>query len=1258
MLRLVLRPLLVILTLGMLLVALFQVAGRVTFTLLDDLELAVNQLLSVGGIRVTGLSGDWRMLNPVLRAERVDVPAGYVAGLVLEIDMLESVLRGTPVARRLKVEDARIDLRKRWGEPWRLAGTAAGASFDPLPFLRDSSQLEFDGSVRFLRQGWAPVEMHVGYLGINRGGEHRHSARVRNHADDCAAPCSVAVDYYGREGLWPLREPQARVEMHSDGFLLPRTVLGFSPLKITRLDAAWQRQEDDAGGTLSFAAEQFDMPGDVTLAVRLEGSLRGSGEVQTGVVSEWRVERGADVWVLPEVDLLSDGSGISAWMPELDLARAGAFLSQALAGVGPAESWLQALNVRGQAYNLRLRYGFGGDGLAYAMTLGGLAVDGYKGVPTVARASGELLGYGRGLQFNLNAQNLTVAFPEVFRDSWNLPYAQGAVQAWFGADYFGIRGLNLRAEALGTRAAGSFAMTRPPDREGQRLLLLVSTDRMGVAEAKQFVPYKLPDGLRNWLDRAPRGGVLEDARIAYQGQFQDRPGELGRRLELDGHVRDAQLRYHPDWPVVTGLTGDFAVAGSLVDVVVDAGLSAGAELAGSEVRVVDNGAAVRLSLDAETTASDMLTFVRTTPLQGWLAFVEADWEGTGPMRLTGDLNVPLGTTDTEPAVRLRADLEGVDLALPGFRVAVGALNGSVRYRYPFYLDAAGVSGEMFGEQVTVAASTETVRGRERVHLRFSGRARPEDVWRLADLTDPGVADGSFDYRADLAIAVTPEGVSEISVSSPLQGLGVELPAGYAKDAAEVVPVEVRLAFPSDYRALSFAYRDATGWLHFIDTPLRGAIGFAADPGPENVSASDLELTGRVAAFALEEVIPGGDSGVGLPLPLRLANLEVGRIDVGGFAVNSATLAGTVSSAGFDIAVTSDEVVGTLTQSGETPLLVALQAVNAPGGDSAEGEASEDPVGPELIAELPAADVSIERLQLGEQDYGTWRFKLRPQGADLRVEEIAASVRGVVLASSEALLWRGEANETRFTGSFDGGNLADVLPQWGYAANVETETATLTGAFSWTGSPLAVDLLKLRGTAAARATEGRFLEVESGAGAQRIFSLLNFTAIAKRMALNFGDVFGRGVSFDELNAEIGLNEGQLEFVEPMEVTGTGSRFRVTGRVDMKTGVLNNDMIVTLPVSQSLPWYAAYVALANPLVGLGVLVGERVLRKPLEQFSSARYRIGGTLDNPDVKFVSVFDVSSPASVEEAGDPDAPAVTGGPDGDAEQKDVSDDE
>lgn len=1225
-LRLVLRPLLVLLTLGMLVVALFQVTGRITFVLLDDLELAVNQVLSTRGIRVSGLSGDWRMLNPIVRATRVDLPAGHLSGLVLEVDMVDTVLHGRLLARRLRVEDAHLTLRKAPGEPWRLAGAGEPGGFDVLPFLADSGQLEIAGVLRLERSGQPAAEVDLSYLGINRGGEQRHAVRLANHPEDCVDVCRLDLDLQAEEGLWPLYPGRMRVTASGRGFLLPRALLGVSPLRIAELDMGWQRQRGESGGTLNVVAEQFDLPGDVVLATRLRGAVRGSGDEHQGAITGWEVRQGDDVWVLPEVVVSADRSGVSAWMPELDLARAGQFLGQALAGIGPAERWLRALNVRGLAHNVRAFYDVE-YGIGYSATLDDLALDGFKGVPDVTHASGELLGYGRGLQINVNAQDMTLAFPEVFTGRWQLAYAQGAVQAWFGRDYFGIRGINLRADAFGSRAAGGFAITRPPDREGQRLLLLVNAPRIGVDQAKEFIPYKLPEGLRDWLTRAPRGGTLQDARLAFQGQFQEEPGELGRRVELEARVRDGNVRYHDDWPAVTELDAHLAVAGSLVEVDVNAGRSGGAALGGSRVRLVDNGATADISLDADTQGADALTFVRTTPLADWLAFIEPDWDSRGALRLSGELRVPLGNSDTELAVRLRADLGGMDLDMPGYRMTFSGLTGNFRYRYPYELDASNVRGVLFDEPVTLGARSD----RRRVHLYVDGQARPADLWRLIDMTDPGLADGDFDYRADLAIAVREGDVTDLAVTSSLEGLALTLPAGYGKDAPSAEPVEVSLEFHPEHKTVRFHYRDAGGWVDVQDVPLRGAVEFGAGggsapfmlaPGSEAGTVpgdGELVLSGRLAGFDLDDVLPQSGSGARLPLTVRLDDLEVGEISVGDFAVNRATLAGQVSNDGFDLAVESDEITGTLALADDAPLEVSLSRVSVPVNAGAG-----DPLQPALIGELPAANVWVERLLLGDEDFGSWRAQLRPEGGNLRIGELEALVKGVAVAARD-LVWRGDSNETHFAGTLTVGNLADVLPQWDYAPSVETDSASLDGAFTWPGSPAAVDLLTLTGEATAQAREGRFLEVESDA--LRIFSLLNFTAIAKRMSLNFGDVFGRGVSFDDLDTRFALDNGALTFVEPLSVEGTGSSFRITGAVDLKEKRLDNEMMVTLPVSRSLPWYAAYVALANPLAGIAVLAGERVLRKPLEQFSSAKYRISGTLDEPEVKFVSVFDVTTP-------------------------------
>ena len=114
--------------------------------------------------------------------------------------------------------------------------------------------------------------------------------------------------------------------------------------------------------------------------------------------------------------------------------------------------------------------------------------------------------------------------------------------------------------------------------------------------------------------------------------------------------------------------------------------------------------------------------------------------------------------------------------------------------------------------------------------------------------------------------------------------------------------------------------------------------------------------------------------------------------------------------------------------------------------------------------------------------------------------------------------------------------------------------------SWPGSPLNFSLPNIEGRIGMKAEKGRFVDLGEGSGAVRIFSLLNFAAIAKRMTLDFSDVFGKGISFDELTATVTADHGVINFVEPMAIDGTGGDFRINGTVNLLTGVLDNEMVV--------------------------------------------------------------------------------------------------
>ena len=162
------------------------------------------------------------------------------------------------------------------------------------------------------------------------------------------------------------------------------------------------------------------------------------------------------------------------------------------------------------------------------------------------------------------------------------------------------------------------------------------------------------------------------------------------------------------------------------------------------------------------------------------------------------------------------------------------------------------------------------------------------------------------------------------------------------------------------------------------------------------------------------------------------------------------------------------------------------------------------------------------------------------------------------------------------------DLAQVLPLWDFAPTLTTQSAQFSGALNWRGSPANVEVERLIGDASFVASNGRFLEVDAGGqGAMKIFSLVNFSTVLKRLKFDFSDVAAEGISFDSINATARFDEGLMTFVEPIDIQGSGSNFKIAGQVDLVAGTLDNEMIVTLPVTRSLPWYAAYVALASPL-----------------------------------------------------------------------------
>ena len=1194
-----------------------QLGGRAFFWQLPRFEGAVNALLDSRGIVVEGLEGRWRGLNPGLFATRIRFPAGEIVGVDFELDLIESLARNRVVARRMTIADGFLTVRNR-ESGWLLDGGGAATGFDVAALFWHSDQVWMRGRLVARGGGDAGI-LYAESMLTNSDGRHRFHLQVQTQ-DGCA-DCALVVDGDIRAGdAGVVRVAAQRFTLNPDIAVL----LGLSaPPGGAQLEVAgdWRR---DAGGdaqarlALRLAATQTPAA-PATLAAGFEAWSTAAG--YRGRVTELSLASADHGFQLPGGGFRIGGAWFGAreppfaefWLPTFAAEAALAPVVAALGGDHPAGRWLAALEPRARIDDLTLR--IDAQGLAFACRGFDAGLAAYKSVPEVRNVSFSAGGHHRALRLRIDGRDFDLAFPNWFAARGPYAHGGGSLTFAFAPDYMGLRGADIWVADGGARIAGGIALARPGDPDEAHLVATGTVDRVDSAVAREYLPTTLDAEVRRWLLDNVHGGRLSDGRLVYHGHLRTRDELPLRRTEISVRVAEATVTYHPQWPRASDVAALVEVT-SRETRLHGTARAFDTALTDADVRLPRGGDLVMARFRASAPVQRLIDFAWATPIHEAMPFLHETWSGAGDAEVAADLSVPLGGQELRPG-DLRVDFHlldaGIDMADLGIRF--DALREKLDYEYPARLASRRLDGMLFGRPLRVVIASDA----EAVRFSLHGTATPTDAYGLLDIADHGLFDGQAEFDATYSVYPAAARPAELVVESDLVGVEVALPAPLAKTANEAQQMTASMRFLDSHVEVSTRYANLRGWLHVGDEGVRaGGLGIGAPmpdaDGDRVVIVGGLDALSRATAEALLHATGDGDA---VPFDWQLRDLRIGQLTLDNLELADLTVNARGTAGAVEIVVAARELDGTLTLSGDAPWQVALAELRLPAATD-DG----DPLDVATMAAMVAADVKLDRVFVGGEDFGTWQFGMRPAADGIALQDVVAEVKGLRIESTATAFWSA-GDETRFDGTVVAGDLKDVLPLWDFAPTVESVQFESSGSLRWPGSPLNFDLARLTGVASLDLTKGRFLNVEQGGGATRLTSLINFLTIAKRMKLDFSDVFGEGVSFDSVHADLAVVDGQARFVEPARIIGTGARFLISGDAHLGSGALDLDMIATLPLHNSLPWYAAFLALANPASAVGVVVGHQMFKNQLETLTSGRYRVGGTYDDPEVEFVSMFD-----------------------------------
>lgn len=960
----------------------------------------------------------------------------------------------------------------------------------------------------------------------------------------------------------------------------------------------------------------------------------------------------------------------------LDLAMAHDVVDDLFRLPERAASALADLNPEGRLQNLVLSTDLAGyeDGFLLRANVADGAVGAWQGAPAGSGIAGYVeAGATRGFA-ELDSSAFTIHLPRLFTDSWSYDRANARVHWQVGDGFLRVNSGVIDVSNDFIHGHVQFDLYNHLDSRGEReseLTLLIGLMDMDASYKSLYLPtLEKLRGTMDWLDAALQGGNITNSGFAARfSTLRDAPVESGTVLSFY-NVSNGRLKFLPDWPELTAIDAFVSVDNNTADVLARTGTIERIALAETTATLrprAEGGSLLSLAGSADAGTAAGLAFLRNTPVRNNFGDFLDDWRGEGSIHVDLALGIPInapGAADVN--VNVVSNLS--TLTIPDYSLSVNDIRGRVIYDSELGLSANALSGRLFDFPFAatiepLVRETEGVRTITGTRIVGSGRASKTGLQEWPG--QPGFvrdvlnfASGEIDYLAEITIPyadVQQGGGTRVRVTSELLGLALDLPPPFGKTVDNIRPLELLINFSDADEWLSVRFDNRVGAnLQVADGEFAGGrvvlgpqsqqmtFGPVALEAPGLVFSGDLEsfdynawetTAGRFNDFAgnaepagLEDFITRADVRVGnlQVIGQELLDVQVGLDRTGGIGAADAEpvapawrveLANTLLSGSFEF---PDDAA--------LPWQIDLDYLRLPEAEEeagADGEAAEEV---DILADvdpaaLPPMDFRSLEFTVGDKQLGAWEFKLRTSGdsasiSELRMTTPDASIRDESGAAGANMNWRysGGMHTTSFTGLFSAGDLARVLPGWGFSANVESERATFVSALQWAGSPATFSLDKVIGDVQLEIRDGRFVDIDSGGS--RLFGAFSFDSLVRRLQLDFSDLYERGLAYDRIAGHLDFDQGIVRTEGPFEINGPSSRITLNGEINLVNETIDADMLVNVPLGQNLSVLAGILG-AWP-IAVSTYIASRIFKNQVDDFTTVVYRLEGPWENPTSGF----------------------------------------
>jgi uncharacterized protein (TIGR02099 family) len=796
----------------------------------------------------------------------------------------------------------------------------------------------------------------------------------------------------------------------------------------------------------------------------------------------------------------------------------------------------------------------------------------------------------------------------------------------------------------------------------------------------RYLPPSTDADAFEWLSHAFKAGVVEQATFSLKGPLSEFPFASGSdigQFKFTGLYNGLNIDYVPDalagekWPFLKGARGTVSIDQDRVSVLANWGQLAiehadkkyevGVQNLRVDVESVATNPTVSVVTQTVGAAANYLNIIKYSALASVTPPELSDLTADGLWELPFTVNLLIekpedATFDSNLLFKQNnIQYQGMSLA----KQLTGQINISQKG-----IQTQNFAGTVLGGPMSVKGVLNT----DRTELLVNGEMTDAGITEFIDSPLMGLLKGQFAYQAKLEQVGSKQ--IKATFETSLKGTAINLPAPLGKTASTQTPLSFQwlhnLGNTSSLGSIDLKIGSAVkvwGVLSASNasdsTPIFSQMNIGIGREPDK-TAKGLSVAAQLNKFdvarwqnaqsLLMQEINRPSTGRSLLPDLNNARLSTPLVQVSDQDYKNVSFALTqFSPNNWSVDLGADTLSGSIRWQTSAGNIQGPVTVHFPKLEIG-GSASETPVDDSANQAKPAPKKTVTtESNIWDNDF--WR---KVEALNIRVDDFVlygnhvGSLNLNATPQLEERRWKidgldintphGELKSNGFlqvdgnrgvdlTVKADVKDLGKLLAFVGYPDRIVNGSGAMEAKIDWADFPWSKDPAGLSGSAQVDLKNGVFEHVNSRSA--RLLEILSLQSLNRFFSLdvNADSTFKSGFPWGSIEGTFVIDKGIVN-TQNLIIESPVAEIALVG----DTNIVRQDWNVRALVRPQLDFSGTAIAtgfVLNPIVGLSALIGQYILKNPIERALQARYFVTGPWDNPKVDSQGVTSSANDAS-----------------------------